>query len=89
MILVGHSAGGWDAAGWDLPELVRQPIFVSQVVKGAPICFYHSRDDDVVPFEHLQLYNALVPTATFRDYDCREHQFNNDMTDVARDIARL
>ena len=46
-------------------------------------------DDDVVPFEYFRLYKALLPQATFREYDGREHQFDNDLTEVAKDIERL
>jgi hypothetical protein len=52
------------------------------------IFFYHSRDDEVVPFAHLALYRALLPQATFREVNGRGHQFGNDLADVAKDISR-
>lgn len=50
------------------------------------VILYHSRDDEVVPFDHMALYKALLPDATFREVDGRGHQFGNDLGDVARDI---
>ena len=50
------------------------------------ISLYHSRDDEVVPFEHLVLYTAKLPQATVRELDGRGHQFGNDLTDVAEAI---
>ncbi len=52
------------------------------------IFFYHSRDDEIVPFEHLELYAAKLPQATLRAFEERGHQFRNDMTDIARDIMK-
>lgn len=51
------------------------------------IFLYHSRDDDVVPFVHLELYSAQIPTATVREVDGRGHQLGNDLADVAKDIV--
>jgi predicted alpha/beta hydrolase family esterase len=63
--------------------------FASQLPKGAPIFLYHSRDDEWVPFAHLALYAEKIPQATIRKFDGRGHQFNNDLSEVAADIASL
>lgn len=52
----------------------------------ARLVLYHSRDDEVVPFEHMALYEGLLPDATFRELDGRGHQLGNDLTEVAQDI---
>jgi predicted alpha/beta hydrolase family esterase len=51
-----------------------------------PLIFYQSRDDEVVPFEHLAMYAAKLPRATIREFDGRGHQFGNDLSEVAADI---
>ncbi len=61
----------------------------SEVLKTVPIFFYHSRDDEIVPFEHLAMHVKKFPQATIREFDGRGHQFNNDLSEVAADIARL
>jgi hypothetical protein len=53
-----------------------------------PLVFYHSRDDEVVPFSHLALYAAKLPRATIHELDGRGHQFNNDLAEVAAAIRR-
>jgi uncharacterized protein len=53
------------------------------------IFFYHSRDDEIVPFAHLALYAEKFPGATSCKFDGRGHQFNNDLSEVAADIASL
>jgi uncharacterized protein len=63
--------------------------FASHLPKGAPIFLYHSRDDEWVPFAHLALYAEKIPQATIREFEGRGHQFNNDLSEVAADIASL
>jgi predicted alpha/beta hydrolase family esterase len=65
-----------DGAGAGLPETT-------------PMFLYHSRDDAIVPFAHLALYAKRLPHATIRELDRRGHQLNNDLSEVARDIASL
>jgi hypothetical protein len=53
-----------------------------------PLVRYHGRDDEVVPpFSHLAMHAAQLPRAKLRELDGRGHQFNNDLAEVARDIA--
>jgi serine hydrolase len=78
---------GWLYEGYEgiaLPE-----DFASKLPSGAPIFLYHSRDDGIVPFAHLALYEEKLPQATIRALDGRGHQFNNDLSEVASDIAHL
>jgi predicted alpha/beta hydrolase family esterase len=63
--------------------------FASQLPKGVPIFLYHSRDDEWVPFADLAIYAERIPQATIREFDGRGHQFNNDLSEVASDIANL
>ena len=51
--------------------------------------FYHSRDDEWVPFAQLALYAEKVPHARFREFDGRGHQFDDDLREVAHDIQSL
>lgn len=82
-------AGGWEVDGWDVGEIVRRERFASQVTEAAPVFFYHSRDDEVVPFDHLALFRARLPQATFRILEDRGHQLGNDLTEVAQDILNV
>lgn len=70
---------------WDEMTL---PQDVSKKLTNIPrIFFYHSQDDEIVPFTHLALYTALLPHATFRVLDGRGHQFGNNLVEVALDIT--
>ncbi len=103
-IIVGHSVGGavllrhlsqakidkpvagifiiaapyWGAEDWQANLPAELPVFL-----------YHSRDDGVVPFAHLAKFAKKFPQATIRELDGRGHQFNHDLSEVAKDIKAL
>lgn len=66
-----------------------KPGFAQKMDPKIPLFFYHSRDDDEVPFGHMDIYQAQLPWATFREIATGGHQFNNDLTIVAKDIQAL
>jgi predicted alpha/beta hydrolase family esterase len=80
----------WGAGGgWEMYKFSVDENRASKLLKGIPIFFYHSRDDDIVPFTHLALHAEKFPQATVREFDGRGHQFNNDLSEVAADIKGL
>ena len=79
----------WGTGGWQVDEFTLDEDRASKLLKGVPIFFYHSRDDDIVPFEHLALHAEKFPQAIVRNFDGRGHQFNNDLSEVAGDIKSL
>jgi predicted alpha/beta hydrolase family esterase len=79
----------WGAEEWEVSEYELQEDFASKLPKELPMFFYHSRDDEWVPFAHLALYKEELPQATVHAFDGRGHQFGDDLSEVARDIKRL
>ena len=78
---------GWKYEGYEalaLPE-----SHANQLPSNTPVFFYHSRDDEVVPFAHLALYAQKFPHATIRELNGRGHQLHNDLSEVAHDIKSL
>ncbi len=75
--------------GWEVEEHVLPEDFASKLPGGIPIFLYHSRDDEVVPFAHLALYEAKLPEVNVREFDGRGHQFDDDLSEVARDIQKI
>lgn len=77
----------WGIEDWEVDEYtLREATALSPEV---PVFLYHSLDDEIVPFEHLWLYAARLPQATIREFSGRDHQFNHDLSEVARDIKGL
>jgi len=76
----------WGAEDWEVEEYALPEDFASKLPEGLPVFFYHGREDEIVPFEHLELYAQRFPRATFRAFDGRGHQFGEDLSEVARDM---
>jgi predicted alpha/beta hydrolase family esterase len=79
----------WGTEDWEVSEYALRDGFASKLPGELPVFFYHSRDDEVVPFAHLALYAEELAQATIQEFDGRGHQFNDDLSEVARDIERL
>lgn len=71
---------------WDEVQL---PDDVEVNLKGLPVFIYHNRYDEVVPFNHLQLYAAKLPKAVIREVRQRGHQLDNNLSAIATDIKQL
>ena len=74
--------------GWPSDEL--QPrADLAERLAARPVFLYHGTDDATVPTAHVRLYAHAIPHATVRVLDHRDHQLNNDLGEVARDIRSL
>jgi hypothetical protein len=78
---------GWRYEGYE--ELALAPGFAAGLPPWTPIYLYHCRDDATVPSDHLALYAQALPQATVRAFDEGGHQLDDDLSEVARDIAAL
>ncbi|HYH75489.1 MAG TPA: alpha/beta fold hydrolase [Candidatus Saccharimonadales bacterium] len=82
----------WGGAGWTYEgyeQLALPADSAARLPDGAPIFLYHCKDDSTVPFDHMALFQQLLPHATSRSLDEGGHQFNQDMTVVAKDIQEI
>jgi predicted alpha/beta hydrolase family esterase len=77
---------GWTYDGYETLVL---PKKTATDLADVPVFFYHSSDDEIVPFAHLTLYANKFPGATVRALNGRGHQLNNDLSEVANDIKKL
>lgn len=66
-----------------------QDDFAQRLPPKCRLFFFHCRDDDEVPFEHLTVYRQKLPTATFCEIDQGGHQFDNSLDVVAKAINDL
>lgn len=82
----------WGGKGWlydGYEELELPEDAATQLPEDARIFLYHAYDDEIVPFDHLSLYKKLFPEALLRQVKDGGHQFNNDLSLVAKDIKTL
>ena len=75
--------------GWPSEEIESKEDLAALLPEDVPIFFYHGREDDTAPVEHLRLYGRAIPKAVTRLLDESDHQLNNDLSEVAEDIRRL
>lgn len=76
--------------GTDFPENALPPDIGARLRNLSPIYLYHSRDDTVIPVEHLERYRHVLPRAKVRMLDGRGHEFNQaQFPELAADIRRL
>jgi predicted alpha/beta hydrolase family esterase len=75
--------------GWNSDDIEPRPDLGARLPRDVPVFFYHGRDDDTVPFAHVELYARVVPRAHVRRLAGRDHQLNNRLSEIATDIRRL
>ena len=79
--------GGKGWSGWEDVEL-SDGAFARLSAIG-PMFFYHGHDDAVVPDAHLDLYGKALPHARLQRLAGRDHQLDDDLSEVAADIRSL
>lgn len=79
----------WGKAGWDIDEFMLNEDFAKRLSHVPRIHLYHSRGDEVVPFDHLGLYRKKLPQAKVSVIEGAEHAFNKGLPEAVRDIKRL
>jgi hypothetical protein len=75
--------------GWASEELAPRPDLAERLPADASVLLYHGEADAEVPVTHVELYAAAIPRAQVRRLPGRDHQLDNDLSEVARDIRTL
>jgi len=75
--------------GWPSDDLRPTKEVVADLPDGVPFYFYHGDHDDTVPFSHVGLFEKALPHATVRRLDGRNHQLNDNLSEIAHDIRLL
>ncbi len=76
----------WGSGGWDVDEFVLGEHFAERLPPISRVVLYHSRDDDSVPFAHLERYARALPQATVRALDGFGHLFEAPCPELLADI---
>ncbi|MGW5556981.1 alpha/beta fold hydrolase [Micromonospora sp. NPDC003944] len=70
--------GGWANDEFELP-----PDLGARLPRGVPVHVFHGLQDDTAPPEHADRYAAVVPQAHLHRLPGRDHQLNDDLSEVA------
>lgn len=74
--------------GWPSDEVDTRGDWAAPLA-GIPVHLYHGDADDTVPMAHLDLYAKAMPHAHVHRLEGRDHQLNDDLSEVAADIGRI
>ena len=75
--------------GWPSDEIRPRPDLGARLPTGTRVYLYQGEADDTVPVCHIDLYAKAIPQAVVRRLSGRDHQLNDDMSEVAADILAL
>jgi predicted alpha/beta hydrolase family esterase len=75
--------------GWPSEELRPTKELAGELPSSAPLYLYQGRNDETVPYSHVGMLAKALPQATIRRLKGRDHQLNDDLSEVARDISLL
>ncbi|MFE9694334.1 alpha/beta fold hydrolase [Micromonospora sp. NPDC005806] len=75
-------AGGWPGGEFELPHGLgaRLPL-------GVPVHVFHGLEDEIAPPSHADLYARAIPQAQLHRLPGRDHQLDNDLSEVAMTIS--
>lgn len=76
--------GGWQIDGWKA-----QRELGANLPSEVPIYLYHGLADDIAPPSHAELFAHAIPQARLCQVPGRDHQFNNDLSEIAAVIKSL
>jgi predicted alpha/beta hydrolase family esterase len=79
----------WDSTDWEVEEFVLQKDFSRSFPSTLKIHLYQSRNDEVVPMEHLSHYAKSIPEAKVRTVEDGGHTFKDGLPELVQDIQAL
>ena len=75
--------------GWPSEDIKPSRDLGARLPQATPIYLYHGSEDDTAPYAHVDLYKQAIPRARVRKLKGRDHQLNDDLSEVAADIRRI
>jgi len=75
--------------GWPSEDIKGKPDLAGRLPQATPIYLYQGSKDDTAPCAHADLYKEAIPQAYVRKLEGRDHQLNDDLSEVAADIRRV
>ena len=73
--------------GWPSDEFERAGDLGARLPEGVRVQVFHGLQDETVPLSHADLYAQVIPQAQVHRLPGRDHQLNNDLSEVAEAIT--
>src|SRR5256885_5049762 len=74
--------------GWPGDEFELRQDLGARLPQGVPVHVFHGLQDETAPPSHADLYALVIPQAQVHRRPGRDHQLNNDLSEVA-DAIRI
>ena len=75
--------------GWPSDDIAPMTDIGARLPAATPVRLYHGSKDDTAPPAHVDLYAAAIPGALVRRLEGRDHQLDDDLSEVAADVRAL
>jgi pimeloyl-ACP methyl ester carboxylesterase len=75
--------GGWPSDEFELPSDLG-----ARLPQGVRVLVFHGLQDETALPAHADLYAHVIPQAQVHRLPARDHQLNNDLSEVAREIVK-
>jgi predicted alpha/beta hydrolase family esterase len=75
--------------GWSADDVRFSADLGARFPRDIPIHFYHGLEDKTVPSSHAELYGCAIPQARVHCLPGRDHQLDDDLSEVAEAILSL
>lgn len=75
--------------GWPSDDIKADPDLGAKFPAQASVYIYQGSADEIVPASHADLNGRAIPQAAVRKLPGRDHQLDNDMSEVAADIREV
>lgn len=72
--------------GWPAENMRPMSDLGARLPAGVPLYLYYGGNDDTVPAAHVGLYERAIPAAVIRQLAGRDHQLDNNLSEVAADM---
>jgi len=76
-------------SGWPSEDIAPMTDIGARLPARMRVHLFHGSEDETVPFAHAGLYQAAIPHAVVHRLPGRDHQLNNDLSEVAAAIRQL
>ena len=73
--------------GWPSEDFKPVADLGARLPRGVPVHVYHGLDDETAEPKHAELYARAIPQAQVHRLPHRDHQLNNDLSEIATMIA--
>ncbi|WP_078381903.1 alpha/beta fold hydrolase [Sutcliffiella halmapala] len=86
LYIIASPFWGLDEEWQSCDDFFLQKGFENKLPEMKELVFYHSRNEEIVPYSHLEHYTKKIHRTEIRDLNGSEHLFQNGLPELVQDI---